>query len=606
MAMITRFKTAAGATRSPVGISGRTAGLQIIPVCTVNAHSQDGAWATPSSRSGPAPPRASMNTFDEDGMAAPPQERPQRPARSDGPGGGRGSSAGRARQLQGDSAGAGRSDRGSGGQGEAPLLQGETRPFRARLLERDDRVLRVQPAQVDGEGEQKDRRAPQRREGGVAEEGGRQPYSRDGGRDQEGFGGYRDGEQEKKSWNGPRQGMSQAAFDQRRVVNDAINMAETWEQLAGVMADKGSSMDAENIAIVLRKVSKLPRPVDPTAAAGYDGLLSALLGWVLALLPTFRPKQTCGCLVALGRLGLYNKEVVEALVEKCTQQLGNFEDFELGLMLSAFKQLGHQPSETFWAQYWAFSPRLAKMNGADLVSALQHVLEHPGMAPPEQWMSAWSDAMMKYTNLMWQDYCAGIVALGTMAKDLGYQPSQALIDALFSNQIGRLERMKRDQLSQLLWALSNFQARASRPWFEGIYKSLESSDKFWTKEMISSCATYLGRYLQQPATPEFTDKLMRWIPKNISELDGEALVPLVYLLAVSDAKPADRWLDDVVIKIKAELPLCTVSSLEMVYNGLPMLGSGYRLNEVVTDAANRYNAAMAGMAPPELAAEEAA
>jgi hypothetical protein len=41
-----------------------------------------------------------------------------------------------------------------------------------------------------------------------------------------------------------------------------------------------------------------------------------------------------------------------------------------------------------------------------------------------------------------------------------------------------------------------------------------------------------------------------------------------------------RWLDDVVIYVKNILPNCSLVGLEMVYNALPLLGSGYRLNEV--------------------------
>lgn len=41
-----------------------------------------------------------------------------------------------------------------------------------------------------------------------------------------------------------------------------------------------------------------------------------------------------------------------------------------------------------------------------------------------------------------------------------------------------------------------------------------------------------------------------------------------------------RWLDDVVIYVKNMLPNCSLVGLEMVYNALPLLGSGYRLNEV--------------------------
>lgn len=60
------------------------------------------------------------------------------------------------------------------------------------------------------------------------------------------------------------------------------------------------------------QVAQAPPSQRPRVASGdaqFDGLLSALLGWVLALLPTFRPRQTATCMYALGRLELNSPEV---------------------------------------------------------------------------------------------------------------------------------------------------------------------------------------------------------------------------------------------------------------------------------------------------------
>ncbi len=63
-----------------------------------------------------------------------------------------------------------------------------------------------------------------------------------------------------------------------------------------------------------------------------------------------------------------------------------------------------------------------------------------------------------------------------------------------------------------------------------------------------------------------------------------------------------RDIDDLVYLIKSKLPECSISGLEMVYNALPGIGSGYRLNETVTEAATRYNEAVAAAAGVEQAA----
>ncbi len=41
-----------------------------------------------------------------------------------------------------------------------------------------------------------------------------------------------------------------------------------------------------------------------------------------------------------------------------------------------------------------------------------------------------------------------------------------------------------------------------------------------------------------------------------------------------------RWLDDVNIWLKENLDKCTATDLEHIYNSLPTLGEGFRLQEV--------------------------
>lgn len=55
--------------------------------------------------------------------------------------------------------------------------------------------------------------------------------------------------------------------------------------------------------------SAFERPRDEAAAQEYDRLLSMLLGWVLVLLPSFRPRQVSTSLQALAKLELWNVEV---------------------------------------------------------------------------------------------------------------------------------------------------------------------------------------------------------------------------------------------------------------------------------------------------------
>lgn len=51
-------------------------------------------------------------------------------------------------------------------------------------------------------------------------------------------------------------------------------------------------------------------------AAEFEALVAALYGWVAALAPSLRPKQVATCLYAVGRLELFNAELVEALAAR--------------------------------------------------------------------------------------------------------------------------------------------------------------------------------------------------------------------------------------------------------------------------------------------------
>eukprot|EP00967_Tisochrysis_lutea_P005994 scaffold7073_cov16-Tisochrysis_lutea.AAC.1 len=51
------------------------------------------------------------------------------------------------------------------------------------------------------------------------------------------------------------------------------------------------------------------RPQDPEERAGFDSFLSTLMGWCLALMPTFAPHQTVKVLSSMAKLELYSEEV---------------------------------------------------------------------------------------------------------------------------------------------------------------------------------------------------------------------------------------------------------------------------------------------------------
>eukprot|EP00197_Chlamydomonas_leiostraca_P004708 CAMPEP_0202868452 /NCGR_PEP_ID=MMETSP1391-20130828/10885_1 /ASSEMBLY_ACC=CAM_ASM_000867 /TAXON_ID=1034604 /ORGANISM="Chlamydomonas leiostraca, Strain SAG 11-49" /LENGTH=594 /DNA_ID=CAMNT_0049548627 /DNA_START=137 /DNA_END=1921 /DNA_ORIENTATION=+ len=515
----------------------------------------------------------------------------------------------------------------------------------------DDGDERPQRSGYSG-GEQRGDR-PQRFGGGGG--GGRFGGQREGGRGRGGYaprggdgeggegelrqGGYRQGG---NRGGNPRSALTEEQLAARKEVNGAINAATSWRELAGVLATKGPQMDSENISVVLYKVSQDARPGEADRAE-YDGLLGSLLGWVLALLPMFRPKHTALCLYALARMELYSAEVVGGLADKAATQLVNFTNNEVTNLILSLAKLGHKPSDTFMTEFWSRTAvRLEQMSRLELSNLVQG-LSRLQLLPSPEWMEAFLKSAGRQANGMYRrDYITLAMWVATVAKDSGWQPSQAGVDALFTSNIGRLAPPPSDRpaaatastdgedapappaaeakggwrgrdgkvgpvpkyattvgvdmpdISRLLWSLSNFSARPSRPWFEALYGALSRQWRSWSSSELPTIATYLSRYLQQPATPDMCKQLANFLgSENVrANMGADGVGACLYLLAMSGFKPTDRWLDEQVIYLKGALPSASLAGLEAVYNALPLLGSGYRLNEVVTDAANRYNAAV--------------
>ncbi len=63
--------------------------------------------------------------------------------------------------------------------------------------------------------------------------------------------------------------------------------------------------------LVLFQLGRGERPTDADAEAKqqHDQLLSNMLGWILTLLPTFRPRHVSVVMHALSKLSLWNPEV---------------------------------------------------------------------------------------------------------------------------------------------------------------------------------------------------------------------------------------------------------------------------------------------------------
>ncbi|KAF5834763.1 hypothetical protein DUNSADRAFT_8451 [Dunaliella salina] len=335
----------------------------------------------------------------------------------------------------------------------------------------------------------------------------------------------------------------QAAY---REVRDAINSCKNWRDLASVVEAKSSIMDAENISNVMVLLTWDGRPQDPEERAGFDSFLSTLMGWCLALMPTFAPNQTVKVLNSMAKLQLYSEELIGSLVEKVIEQLGSFRNQEYGQIAEALNRLGVTPDARFVTEFCTKTLPSVPTWFHDILGSVLSFFVRTGVVPNPDWMEAAAAGYAGRARFFGRErFVDLLVLMGTTAKETGWQPSQELLDRILegSRQLitpqpsamgdqryggrgsqggnkdseggeqrqGRTPPRVRTVLvsdyTRLLWALSNFSARPSSDWYATLYSSLARQQRYWTPEDIGAQAMYLGRYLQAPLTREMADRL---------------------------------------------------------------------------------------------------
>jgi hypothetical protein len=176
-----------------------------------------------------------------------------------------------------------------------------------------------------------------------------------------------------------------------------------------------------------------PPPAASTPARCRQGFVASVYGWLLAKAPSARPAQVSRALAAVARLGLYNEELVGALIGRGERELHNFPDDDLATMLDALGALGYTPPETFGAQLLKRTQgRLPSMNARALAGLLP-AMGRIGLTPSPEWMAGYADAAIAnvrgFRATEFQSLLVGLASAG-------WQPSgpaqlQPLVDRCF-------------------------------------------------------------------------------------------------------------------------------------------------------------------------------
>ncbi|KAG2422775.1 hypothetical protein HXX76_015795 [Chlamydomonas incerta] len=445
-------------------------------------------------------------------------------------------------------------------------------------------------------------------------------------------GGAGAGGEERRTYKGPREALSADEVAQRAANNEAVRAAADWRALAVVLAERGGSLDGENIANMILKVARDGKP-GPADAAEFEGLVAALYGWVAALAPGLRPKQVATCLYAVGRLELFNAELVEALAARSLALMGNFNSWEWSNMVWAFSRMSWSPGEAWLGQFVFWSEkRLGGFKPVELSNTISS-LARLGHSPPATWLEAFAAAVAKqapeFNTLETVNTLFGLASLGYSG---GADPAAWLQPLLLGakappaagggygggyggrsvggggggggSALGAVESMRVADLTRATWALTQFDWRPSEEWLAAATRAFTSQLRYCQPSDLATISYSLA-YLRAAPPPDALRLLAAQLSRAWDRLSGDELANVAMSLALWQYRPpSDRWLDELVLACRDKLSSggCSPDGLSKVVSALPLLGQGYRLGQVVAQAQALLDGAAAAAA---VSAEEA-
>ncbi|GLC36227.1 hypothetical protein PLESTB_001366300 [Pleodorina starrii] len=455
-----------------------------------------------------------------------------------------------------------------------------------------------------------------RREGGRGY-GGQGQGRRGGGRGRGGYGGF-GGEggvsaagagagEERRTFRGPREALSPEALAARHANNDAVRSAADWRGVAALLESRGNSLDAENIAAMLVKVAREGRPSSPADTAEFETLVASLYGWVSALCPVLRPKQLATCLYAIARLELFNAELVASLAARAQQFMGNFNSYEYSNMVWAFARMNYTPGDEWLQQfvYWT-EKRLGGFKPVELSNTVG-ALSRLGHMPGPNWLAAFTESVARqasdFNNLEAVNTLFGLASLGyNGGSDPGSWLGPLLSGGSTAGSSGEggsssaspssgaapsganVASMRVADLTRTTWALTQFDWRPPEWWLEGATRGFVAQLRYCLPSDLATISYSLA-YLRARPSPDGLQMLATNLARVWPKLTGDELANCAMSLALWQYRPpSDRWMDELVLACREKLPSCSADALSKVVSALPLLGQGYRLNQVVAQA----------------------
>ncbi|GAX80873.1 hypothetical protein CEUSTIGMA_g8308.t1 [Chlamydomonas eustigma] len=446
--------------------------------------------------------------------------------------------------------------------------------------------------------------------------------------------------------------ISDEARELQRILSEEIRSAQSWRELAAFVENRGSQMDCEHAVQILYRLSFKPmgtrgsygimgenyrayqRPADETERQQYDLMLSMLMGWLSTLLPSAKTRHVASALGSLARLDLFNAELLTELMTCATRQMVNFEPSDCSATICALSKFNFPLTPEFSHEFLERTPsKLRYLRPAELTRTAV-ALNTLGCVPTPAWAEAFWKASANQLSAMTEYSQGDLLMVSSVFAQSGLQPPQEWVDHVYGYFVGignsshspiKKEEMpirddgssagpaskpqmasssfektvlKVNTITKLLYTLTSLSNKPSVQVMGNLLEALRKKLRHCSSQDLGTICLYLGRYLQMRLPQDICNSILKETLIKSDSMRGDDVAAISYLLATSQFKGRDRDVDDLVYSIKLKLNECSLSGLEMVYNALPSIGSsGHRLNETVTEAANKYNELLAQQQP---------
>ncbi|KAG2486253.1 hypothetical protein HYH03_015077 [Edaphochlamys debaryana] len=350
---------------------------------------------------------------------------------------------------------------------------------------------------------------------------------------------------------------------------------------------------------MLFKVARDVRPSAGPDAVAFKALVASLYGWVSALLPGLRPRQVATCLYAIGRLELFNEELVAGLAARAAQLMGNFQGWEYSNMVWALSRMNYSPGEHWLQQfvYWT-EKRLGSFKPVELANtagALARLGATPGSAWFDSFTSAVANQALEFNSLEAVNTLFGLASLGyTGGSEPGRWLEPLVTGRAPAGQGGQsggggggglaVESLRVSELTRAAWALTQFDWRPPERWLAAAMAAFIAQLRYCLPSDLATLSYSLA-YLRATPTPDGLKLLAAALPRAWDRLTGDELANVAMSLALWQYRPqGDRWLDELALACRDKLPSCSPDGLAKVVSSLPLLGQDYRLGRVVAQA----------------------